>query len=394
MMEPNDLRFRILQEFINWGHSGSSEMLDAGQLAKTLRVNLNDIIDQFDILEGMNAVKVQRAFGDVSNHTALITGLGKSIFEESIAHRKNSSPELAIKETNSDITMNINDNQIQVFVVHGRDDKLRQSMFLFLRAIGLKPIEWNQAIAATGKTSPYIGEILDAAFKLAKAIIVLASGDDEAKLANKFAKREDPEYEKNLTPQPRPNVLFEAGLAMGRDQNRTILVEVGNLRPWSDIAGRHITHLDNTPEKRRELAEKLRVAGCEIDTSGQEWLEIGDFGELPNEPPTKEITIQKIVEVHSENNDLSITTENQFTGTGSSNTRPFTISSSPWKLRYRVNWNGHFAVQVRGKNIELVINKGVTAGKVYETYVHDQLGNLYFCIRNAPPDGEWTLWIT
>ncbi|MCZ7537472.1 MAG: nucleotide-binding protein [Acidimicrobiia bacterium] len=31
-------------------------------------------------------------------------------------------------------------------------------MFDFLRAIGLQPIEWTQAVALTGKGSPYIGE--------------------------------------------------------------------------------------------------------------------------------------------------------------------------------------------------------------------------------------------
>ncbi len=49
----------------------------------------------------------------------------------------------------------------KVFVVHGRNDKLRESMFNFLVALGLKPVEWSQAIQATQKASPYIGEILD-----------------------------------------------------------------------------------------------------------------------------------------------------------------------------------------------------------------------------------------
>src|SRR5437764_570893 len=31
-----------------------------------------------------------------------------------------------------------------VFVVHGRNDKLRRSLFDFLRALGLKPLEWEK----------------------------------------------------------------------------------------------------------------------------------------------------------------------------------------------------------------------------------------------------------
>lgn len=33
-----------------------------------------------------------------------------------------------------------------VFVVHGRNEQFRKSMFEFLLSIGLRPIEWSQAI--------------------------------------------------------------------------------------------------------------------------------------------------------------------------------------------------------------------------------------------------------
>ncbi len=166
-----------------------------------------------------------------------------------------------------------------VFVVHGRNDKLRESMFSFLRALGLNPVEWSQAIRATQKASPYIGEVLDTAFHQAQAIIVMFSGDDEARLREEFHKQNEPSYEKELTPQPRPNAIFEAGMAMGRSEKRTILVQVGKLRPISDIAGRHITHLDDSALKRQELVTKLSGAGCEVNTSGIDWLNVGDFQE-------------------------------------------------------------------------------------------------------------------
>lgn len=169
-------------------------------------------------------------------------------------------------------------DETAVFVVHGRNLALRDSMFEFLRSIGLKPIEWPQAVSATGKATPYIGEVLDAAFRMAQAIIVLMTPDDEGRLVARFQSASDPNFEKELTLQCRLNVIFEAGLAMGRDQDRTILVEVGTLRPFSDIGGRYVIRMDDSPQKRHELAVRLQNAGCKVDIlSGQQWLTCGNF---------------------------------------------------------------------------------------------------------------------
>ena len=166
---------------------------------------------------------------------------------------------------------------VSVFVVHGRNEHLRKSLFRLLRSVALKPIEWRKAIELTGKPSPYVGEILDAAFSHAVAVVVLLSPDDEAKLRVEFFKQSDPDHEKVLTPQPRANVLFEAGMAFARNQNSTVLVQVGKVRPFSDIAGRHVVHLSNSIESRLELMTKLSNAGCIVDLSGTDWQSEGDF---------------------------------------------------------------------------------------------------------------------
>ncbi|HEX9628550.1 MAG TPA: nucleotide-binding protein [Pyrinomonadaceae bacterium] len=164
-----------------------------------------------------------------------------------------------------------------VFVVHGRNEKLRRSLFGFLRSVGLQPIEWRRAIELTHKPNPYVGEILDAAFREAAAVVVLLSPDDEAKLKTEFIKTNDPVHEKKLTGQARPNVLFEAGMAMGRNPDSTVLVQVGEIRPFSDIGGRHVVHLSNAAPTRSEFATKLANAGCNVNTSGSDWLTEGDF---------------------------------------------------------------------------------------------------------------------
>ena len=164
-----------------------------------------------------------------------------------------------------------------VFVVHGRNETLRRAFFGFLRAVGLQPIEWRKAIELTRKPSPYVGEILDAIFREAVAVIVLLTPDDEAKLKDEFLKSHNPKFEKKLTGQARPNVLFEAGMAMGRNPDSVVLVQIGDMRPLSDIGGRHVVRLSNGAESRQELITKLANAGCNVDASGSDRLREGDF---------------------------------------------------------------------------------------------------------------------
>ena len=127
----------------------------------------------------------------------------------------------------------MNDSR-SVFVVHGRNEQLRRSMFDFLRSIGLDPMEWTKAVDLTGQGSPYIGEVLDAAFDHATAVVVLMTPDEIAYLQPRYANDgDDPETDPSA--QARPNVLFEAGMALGRNAERTILVEVGDVRSFSDV---------------------------------------------------------------------------------------------------------------------------------------------------------------
>jgi predicted nucleotide-binding protein len=164
-----------------------------------------------------------------------------------------------------------------VFVVHGRNEDARKAMLDFLRAIGLKPLEWSQAISATGEATPYIGHVLDTAFFIAQAVVVLMTPDDEAWLRKEFQTEHDADSEKKPTGQARPNVLFEAGMAFGRHPKRTVLVEIGTLRPFSDVGGRHVLRLNNSSERRQDLAERLQTAGCAVDLSGRDWHTVGSF---------------------------------------------------------------------------------------------------------------------
>jgi predicted nucleotide-binding protein len=113
--------------------------------------------------------------------------------------------------------------------------------------------------------------VLDHAFAQAKAVVVLFTPDDEAFLHRDLRGKTEPDYETELTAQARPNVLFEAGMALGVHPDRTVLVELGTMRPFSDIYGRHVVRLDHTDKPLRDIARRLKAIGCTVDDSNDDW---------------------------------------------------------------------------------------------------------------------------
>ncbi len=165
----------------------------------------------------------------------------------------------------------------KVMVVYGRDEAATRALFDLLRAVDLQPQEWTQLIRETGSGAPYTGQVLDRALEIVQAVVVLFTPDDQARLHPAFPGASDTSTESELRGQPRPNVLYEAGLAFGRHPDRTILIEVGDLRGLSDLSGRHTVRLDKGAEALHDLVERLRTAGCAVNTSGNQWLDTSRF---------------------------------------------------------------------------------------------------------------------
>jgi len=130
-------------------------------------------------------------------------------------------------------------------------------------------------VQTTGKANPFIAEILDAGFSMAHATVALMTPDDVACLHPDL--RPPGEAPERLTGQPRPNVIFEAGMAWEKFRDRTLLVEFGHLRGFSDLAGVHVVRLDGSPQSRRAVASRLKTIGCAVDDSGDRWMTAGRF---------------------------------------------------------------------------------------------------------------------
>jgi len=164
-----------------------------------------------------------------------------------------------------------------VFVVYGRDTKARESLYAFLRSVGLHPLDWLEVKAATGRTMPYTLDIVRQGFSMARAAVVLFTPDDDACLREPLRREREPQHEIEATPQPRQNVLFEAGMAIALHPDRTVIVELGERRPFSDIEGYHTVRLTNAWDKRQELAMVLQTAKCKVNLDGSDWHKVGDF---------------------------------------------------------------------------------------------------------------------
>lgn len=176
------------------------------------------------------------------------------------------------------MNLNTQDPGRKVFLVHGRDHGARQALISLLTAFDLEIIDWRDAAARAGGGAPYTGAIVDAGMKLARAVVVLLTPDDIGYVHPDFREEADGQHERQPTGQARLNVVFEAGMAMARDRERVVLVQVGQVRKMSDIDGVNVIHMDDSIERREDLAGRLRSAGLSVDThSSMEWTTAGSF---------------------------------------------------------------------------------------------------------------------
>lgn len=164
-------------------------------------------------------------------------------------------------------------NHKKVFVVTGRNEKLRLSVFNLLRALKLEPMEWMEVIRTTGEASPYLSQAIMKSIDEAGAVVVIMAPEEEAKLDGQFCTEAEDE---KIYKQPRPNVIFEAGLALGMKESKTIILQFGELRIFSDILGKHVTKYRGKKKEQEfklDLLDKLKIAGCQCE-AGRDYFNI------------------------------------------------------------------------------------------------------------------------
>lgn len=173
----------------------------------------------------------------------------------------------------------------KVFVIHGRDEQARRTMFGFLRALDLLPQEWEPLVAATGSTLPNLNEVVATGLSAgqAQAVLAILTPDDIVTLHPALRATSDPEDETSQVMQPRPNVLIELGMALSAYPSQTIVVEIGSIRRIADLAGFNVIHFDGSTSLSNALGkvvERLKTAGCAVNDKGSDWRDVREFREL------------------------------------------------------------------------------------------------------------------
>ncbi|MEU8054641.1 CATRA conflict system CASPASE/TPR repeat-associated protein [Microbispora bryophytorum] len=152
----------------------------------------------------------------------------------------------------------------RVFVIHGRDEQLRTRVFGFLRELGLRPLEWESLVSATGVATPDLRAPIAAGLALAAAVVAIMSPDDSVLLHTSLRFPRDTPEESGRGMQSRPNVFFELGMAYALYPTRTIIVSAGQMRGVADLAALNYIRLDDSTGCEDKIVSRLRIAGCPV----------------------------------------------------------------------------------------------------------------------------------
>ncbi|WUH90417.1 nucleotide-binding protein [Streptomyces sp. NBC_00433] len=164
-----------------------------------------------------------------------------------------------------------------VFVAHGRDLSARKVVVDYLRALDLRPLEWESMVQDTGRAMPLVRDAIHVGLRRAQAVIVVFTPEDEVRVHRDLRL---PAEGDAVEMQARPNVLVELGMAISEHPDSTLIMEFGRLRPLTDLAGLNVIRVSESPDWPLKTAHRLRNAGCPVDLSGQDWMNPGQIAEI------------------------------------------------------------------------------------------------------------------
>ena len=151
----------------------------------------------------------------------------------------------------------------RAFIIHGHDLDARDELAQFVRAAGLDVLHFDLAESDAGRIETILSKVRNG-IRDADVVIVLLTPDEQAAFHNPrtgdYMERSARKEELGGW-QPRPNVLFEAGVAIGVAESKTILVKLGPVREISDLGGLKFIDLDADTAKQQLLQAFSRIIG-------------------------------------------------------------------------------------------------------------------------------------
>jgi predicted nucleotide-binding protein len=148
-------------------------------------------------------------------------------------------------------------NKPRVFVIHGRNDGVRDRIELILQRIGAEPMTLRKLPKQGAQT---LIEVLEQNLPQADAVVVLMTPDDEGRLKDS---------NEPLIARARENVVAEAGYALIAKRERSLITSLGGVSVPSDFGGIHRIDAERMNERvQMQLAKRLFDMGLRINLEG------------------------------------------------------------------------------------------------------------------------------
>jgi Predicted nucleotide-binding protein containing TIR-like domain len=165
----------------------------------------------------------------------------------------------------------------RIFIIYGHDQAAYATLRKFIKSLGLTELAFERVADEFDDPNPFIAEVVMKGIDIADAVIALFTPDERAAL---YSPDTADAANSEARWQPRPNVIFEAGVALGLAPERTILVTLGSdIRLFSDLSGKHFIDLTGSGAKERLRRKLSRVLKVDFQTKPN-WLVAsvsGDF---------------------------------------------------------------------------------------------------------------------
>ncbi|MDE0713229.1 MAG: nucleotide-binding protein [Rhodospirillales bacterium] len=241
-LDPHDHRS---QEFKKWTESVNSAFVYI----------FGEDSRQFSRLPGSHAITPS----GIRNHLNDMVSVVESNLEDVKCFWEEEEPTVRPIDRNDCSTLNFDRREEKrksnrVFVIHGHDEAVRETVARFLEKLGLEPVILHEQ-ANKGRTIiEKFEDHADVAFA-----VVLLTPDDMGGLKDR---------QTELKPRARQNVILELGFFLGKlDRQQVCPLVKDDVETPSDYDGVVYTRLDDAGAWKMKLVQELKAAGFDVDAN-------------------------------------------------------------------------------------------------------------------------------